>query len=419
MVSGWCCRALRSSRFFCSYTLLFVVEKFTSTLVCTWLLYIAQMCHNCPICLPKTYTFVQPFHIELEWFFQSRTVNDVSTYHKVNRDPMTRVEKKVTDHVKRLHSLGYVPDKLKDKLLPSYTNPPRCTVWISQGPQKGYFAQSSHLQHRVTNVQVGKGKLTQILSTLTGNTESFMKNSTEFVNSIRNLEIDDKDHLASFDVVSLFMSVPIDEALEITAQRLEEDNTLIERTPIPAKEIHTLAEICLKSTYFQYCDEFYEQIEGAAMGSPLSPIIANLYMYMEHFKQKALESAPLKPKIWFRYVDNTIAVWPHPQPASFLNHLYGIHIHQSIQFTMEEEDESQISFLDVMVKRSERKLSTMVPQKATHTDRYLHFHSHHHPRSLSGVVKNLKQRALNVCELEELENLARTFQMNGYPKEVI
>ena len=44
------------------------------------------------------------------------------------------------------------------------------------------------------------------------------------------------------------------------------------------------------------------------MGSPFSPIIVNLYMYMEHFEQKALESAPLKPKVWFRYVDNTIVV---------------------------------------------------------------------------------------------------------------
>lgn len=85
---------------------------------------------------------------------------------------------------------------------------------------------------------------------------------------------------------------------------------------------------------------------------------------------------------------------------------------------MEEEDERQISFLDVMVKRLERKLSTMVPRTAIHTDQYLHFHSHHHPRILSGMVKNLKQRALNVCEPEKLENLGWSFQINGYPKEL-
>ena len=85
--------------------------------------------------------------------------------------------------------------------------------------------------------------------------------------------------------------------------------------------------------------------------------------YMEHFEQKALQSASLKPKVWFRYVDDTFVVWPQPQPtlAPFLDHLNGIH--QAIQFTMEEEVENRISFL---VRRSENKLTTTVFQKATH-----------------------------------------------------
>ena len=122
-------------------------------------------------------------------------------------------------------------------------------------------------------------------------------------------------------------------------------------------------------------------------------------------------------------MDDTFVVWPHPQPtlAPFLDHLNGIH--QAIQFIMEEEVENWISFLDVMVRRSENKLTTTVFRKATHTDRHLHYQSHHHPRTLSGVVKSLKQRAVNVCEPEdqeeELKNLDRTFQMNGYLKEVI
>ena len=127
--------------------------------------------------------------------------------------------------------------------------------------------------------------------------------------------------------------------------------------------------------------------------------------------------------MWFRYVDDTFVIWPHPQPTlpTFLDHLNGIH--QAIQFTMEEEVEKRISFLDVMVRRSENKLTTTVFRKVTHTDRYLHYRSHHHPRTLSGVVKSLKQRATNVCDPEdqekELKILDRTFQMNGYPKEVI
>ena len=69
------------------------------------------------------------------------------------------------------------------------------------------------------------------------------------------------------------------------------------RTPPSRKELLwklvTLSsywEFCLKNTYFSFQDQFYEQVEGAAMGSPVSPIVANLYM--EYLEQKALSTAP-------------------------------------------------------------------------------------------------------------------------------
>ena len=90
---------------------------------------------------------------------------------------------------------------------------------------------------------------------------------------------------------------------------------------------------------------------------------------------------------------------------------------------MEEEVEQRIPFLDVLVKRSEQSLSTEVFRKPTHTNRYLHFRSHHHPRVLSGIVTCLKKRAMDICDLvqqpTELSNLRETFQANGYPIAVL
>ena len=58
-----------------------------------------------------------------------------------------------------------------------------------------------------------------------------------------------------------------------------------------------------------------------------------------------------------------------------------------------------------------------------HTDRYLNFRSHHHPRTFSGAVKSLKHRAINICQPEkqeeELQHLKDTFHRNGYPSRVI
>ena len=72
--------------------------------------------------------------------------------------------------------------------------------------------------------------------------------------------------------------------------QLEKDPTLKDRTVIGVDDIILLLEFCLKNTYFSFQGQFFEQVEGAAMGSPHSPIVANLYM--EHFEQKALSSSP-------------------------------------------------------------------------------------------------------------------------------
>ena len=92
---------------------------------------------------------------------------------------------------------------------------------------------------------------------------------------------------------ALFTSVPIDPALNIIKDLLDKDTTLKERTVKEVGDIIHLLEFCLKNTYFSFQDQFYEQVEGAAMGSPVSPIVANLYM--EYLEQKGLSTAPTPP----------------------------------------------------------------------------------------------------------------------------
>ena len=66
--------------------------------------------------------------------------------------------------------------------------------------------------------------------------------------------------------------------------------------------------------FFQ--DQFYEQVEGAAMGSPVSPIVANIYM--EYLEQNSLSTAPHPPRFWCRFVDDTLSSTRKPTyKASF------------------------------------------------------------------------------------------------------
>jgi hypothetical protein len=173
----------------------------------------------------------------------------------------------------------------------------------------------------------------------------------------------------------------------------------------------------LTTTYFQYNGEFFEQADGVAMGSPLSPAVANLFM--EHFEEKALNSAPLRPKVFLRFVDDTFIVWPHGVETlkDFLAHMNSQH--PNIVFTMEMESDGRLPFLDVLVQRkADGQLGHSVYRKPTHTDLYLHAESHHHPSQGAAVLTTLFHRAATISDAEhlgpELKHLKTTFRQNGY-----
>ena len=145
---------------------------------------------------------------------------------------------------------------------------------------------------------------------------------------------------------------------------------------------------------------------------------------MEEFENEALQEAGSKPRLWLRYVDDTFVIWSQGRDQledvlSFLNGRQG-----NIKFTMEEETDGSMPFLDVLVKKNEGSLSTSVNRKPTHTDRYLYFSSHHQPRVKAGIALCLRERAEKICDAgssvlqEEKEPLNEVLQTYGYPNKV-
>ena len=110
------------------------------------------------------------------------------------------------------------------------------------------------------------------------------------------------------------------------------------------------------------------------MGSPGSAVIANLAM--EDIEQRALASSPVTPLFWKRYVDDVISAVSKNEVENLLNHLNTVE--PSFQFTVERENDGQLSFLDLNIYRKDQGLlETGVYRKPTHTDKYLAFDSHH------------------------------------------
>jgi hypothetical protein len=171
--------------------------------------------------------------------------------------------------------------------------------------------------------------------------------------------------LISFNIVSLFVNVSLDKALQVIGNNLHNTDTLVEWFVLQVKDIMEMLEVHLRITYFQVDDKFFRQKDGMAMGSSLLSTVSNIFM--EHFEKLALDLAQHKPSVMLWYVEDTFVVWSHgpSQLQDFLSHLNSLR--PSIQFTMETESEIVIAFLDVLVIREETTPATTVYRKPTHT----------------------------------------------------
>ncbi|KAI8507081.1 hypothetical protein Bbelb_155200 [Branchiostoma belcheri] len=135
------------------------------------------------------------------------------------------------------------------------------------------------------------------------------------------------------------------------------------------------------------------------MGSPVSPIVVNLYM--EKFENKALSTFnDTPPANWFRYVDNTWCRLKKRVAADFFDHIN--QIDDNINFTQEPSHDNMLPFLDTKtIVEEDGNLRFEVYRKPTHTDQYLAFDSHHPLEHKLAVIKTLFHRADNIVTSDQ------------------
>ena len=112
-----------------------------------------------------------------------------------------------------------------------------------------------------------------------------MYGSENFIDAVKTVQIPNNHRLVSFDVKSLFTSIPLQLALDCTGTLLQQtaDNTPL---PLPNDKIMDLLKLCLESSFFQYNGRHYKQLHGTAMGSPVSVVVAEIVM--QQIEKRAL-----------------------------------------------------------------------------------------------------------------------------------
>ena len=139
----------------------------------------------------------------------------------------------------------------------------------------------------------------------------------EFAEEIRAKGINEDDILVSYDVASLFTNVPLDETIGILVDKAFKDNWFDSQynLNISRQDLTDLLNIATKDQLFQFEGTLYEQFDGVAMGSPLGPLIANVFMCSI---EEQLDLNGKMPEFYRRYVDDTLTIMPGVSRIEFL-----------------------------------------------------------------------------------------------------
>jgi hypothetical protein len=264
--------------------------------------------------------------------------------------------------------------------------------------------------------------LDEIIKPFVDESKYLLKDTFDFVNKVKLLN-NTEVGMGSFDVESLFTNVPLEETIDILISKIFKDKKSTFHG-LKHFQFRDLMIIATQQSHFQFLGKFYDQIDGVAMGSPLGPTLANIFM--NHLEEKFVNQVKTTygVLIWLRYVDDIfILIKDLANMDKVLNFINNFH--KNIKFTYEIEKDFILPFLDVKILRRENVgFIISVYRKKTFTGVYLNWNSLTSRRYKIGLIKCLLNRAWRICsdlKLFHLEVLKVKIilRKNNYPNKVI
>ena len=190
---------------------------------------------------------------------------------------------------------------------------------------------------------------------------AYLKDTTQFLNEIANLKIQPDTWLVTVDVKSLYTNIPNEEEIQACYEAWLKQEMSDPQHP-PAEVLRHLLEIVLKLNTFEFNNKHYLQKFGTAMGSKLAPAYANTFM--GQLEKTIMDTSPLKPTYYRRFIDDIFMIWPHSgRDINSAN--------DSIKFT-HEYSQKEVVFLDVVVHKNDTHREGDRPKPHIHVYVYMY-----------------------------------------------
>lgn len=342
-------------------------------------------------------------------------LGDMMTYRRLKKDPTTNLQQMNNDLVQKLHEQDVITLREKYTLTQRTAVAPRIyglpKIHKENTPLRPICSSINSPSYNLCKYVI------KILNNLTVHSKYNIKDAIQFKQKVNNMKLEPDEKLISFDVVSLFPSIPVDYAMKIIEGKWD----IIRKHTSMTKELFLdIIRFCIKDNrYFVYDDKIFRQMKGMPMGSPASPVIADIVL--EDLLDKCLNKMIIKPRLLTKYVDDIFAIVKTTEINKTLKLLNDAH--KDIKFTMEEETDNKLAYLDTLIIRCGNEIKLDWYRKPMASGRLINFHSKH-PKSVKiNTARNFIRRVLAISDKiyhkANKHKIKTILTMNNFPSKVI
>ena len=242
--------------------------------------------------------------------------------------------------------------------------------------------------------------------------DSYLKDTTDFLNKLKDQRVQKNTILVTMDVKSLYTNIPNQEGIQAVKSVLEKSN----KSSLTSV-ITSFLGLILTLNNFQFNDKNYLQINGASMGTKCSPTYANIFM-SEFEKLFIYPKIKHKSQLYLRNIDDIFLLWTATEVELkvFIEEINKVH--PQIKFDI-NYSYKQINFLDTTVTIENNSLVTSVFTKPTDRHSFLYQKSYH-PRSTKNAIPfSQALRIKRICSKDDdykegITKLKQQFIERGY-----
>ncbi|XP_045463451.1 uncharacterized protein LOC123673068 [Harmonia axyridis] len=341
-----------------------------------------------------------------------QSILESKDFKRLPRDPTQTLQTKCNKYIDKLGELKYIT-KEQMKQMKTYNSVAPRIYGNPKVHKDGY-----PMRPIISSINSPMNSLSKFIADILKTAydeenQYYVKDTFHFATTVNNFKLPENYTLISLDFINLFGNLDKNDIIEVLKQKWD---IIKEHTNINMELFMEIILFILNNNYCVFKEKYYLQIFGCAMGSKLSPRLAQYVM--DHLVKSCVEKLPFNIPILKKFVDDLLLTVPktHIQTTLKCFNSYS----KNLQFTLEVENLEQcVPFLDTKVQRQDDVIKLKWHRKETHSNKMIHYNSDHNINIKINMIKQMKNRIRRICHesyiQEGIQNLLEILRQNGYP----